>query len=349
MILLAVVMICWGYFAGYWFDSKAIFNCIHPQNPMFVVLPVGMNYRSERLPIVTLSLIAVNTLVYLVSLILFFTTEGESMMWIIRHLWLIPAKSILWTYLTSMFVHAGFFHLLGNMIFLFLFGCCVEDMIGRLRFLVYYLVGGLVAELTYIAICPGNFVSEIPMGGASGAISTCMGIYVLLRANADIEFKYFYFFLFFGRAGNGDFSLPAWMAISFWFLKDLFWTVLGFVFQQTGGGVAFGAHVGGFLAGLALVGVYKTVGRNSAEEISSESKVTKPGPIRVVLPARHQIPTGEAPTIYLHEAGAKSGPFTLSQIQDKLHCGSISNETLYWSEGMSEWGNVSKLADHHSG
>ena len=91
-----------------------------------------------------------------------------------------------------MFVHEGFFHLFGNMIFLFLFGSCVEDMIGRLRFTIFYVVGGLIAEFAYMAMSPAHFRSMVPMGGASGAISACMGMYLLLRADADIEFKYFF-------------------------------------------------------------------------------------------------------------------------------------------------------------
>src|SRR5439155_21914168 len=121
-------------------------------------------------------------------------------------------------------VHAGFFHLLGNMLFLFLFGCCVEDMIGRWKFLALYLLGGLAAEVTYIAAIADHFASEIPMGGASGAISACMVAYLLLRSEVDIDFRYFG--LVFFRPFSGEFSLAAWVAISFWFLKDLFFAGL---------------------------------------------------------------------------------------------------------------------------
>ena len=193
---------------------------------MFIAIPVGMNYRTERLPLVTFSLIGINTLVYLVSLFFFFSTDGESEFWIFTHLWLIPSACTWNAPLTSMFVHAGFFHLFGNMIFLFLFGSCVEDMIGRLRFAIFYLLGGLVAEFVYIAMLPEHFMSPHPLGGASGAISACMGMYLLLRAGADIEFKYFFWFIYI-RAG--EFEIPAWMAITFWFGKDLLWAVLGLV------------------------------------------------------------------------------------------------------------------------
>src|SRR5260370_542794 len=98
---------------------------------MFIVLPVGMNYQTQRAPIVTFTLMSLNTLVYLISLGFASSKGSDATIWIHEHLWLIPEDSTWFTFLTSMFVHAGFFHLLGNMLYLFLFGCCVEDMIGR--------------------------------------------------------------------------------------------------------------------------------------------------------------------------------------------------------------------------
>ena len=304
---------------------------------MLILLPVGMNYRTQRLPIVTLSLIGINTLAFLISLVYHFNTQGESDLWIQEHLWLIPAQSFFWTYFTSMFVHAGILHLVGNMLFLFLFGSCVEDIIGRWRFLGFYLAGGFVAELAYIAMIPDHFASMIPMGGASGAISACMGMYLLLRADADIEFKYF-FWLFVIRAGA--FELPAWIAITFWFLKDLFWAIWGMVNQQSGGGVAFGAHVGGFLGGLAAIGILKLLGRQ--REQKGRKIILDPAP----MPARAPVEpfTGETPTIYLHDGRVQSGPFTLSQIQAALSTGAIGGDALYWSEGMTDWQSVSDLA-----
>src|SRR5258706_4559821 len=226
-----------------------------PSFPMFIVLPVGMNYQTARAPVITFTLMAINILVYLASLSFLLGQGTDTAIWMYEHVWLIPADSTWYTYLTSMFVHAGFFHLLGNMFFLFLFGCCVEDMIGRWRFLGLYLLGGVVACLAYIAGSPDHFASDIPMGGASGSISACMGAYLLLRASVDIDFRYFG--LIFLRPLSGEFSLPAWVAISFWFLKDLVFAGLAFYLNQGGGGVAFGAHVGGFLAGLGLVGLIK--------------------------------------------------------------------------------------------
>jgi len=86
---------------------------------------------------VTFSLMGANTLVWFISTICWLSTQGESQLWIFKHLWLIPSACTWYAPFTSMFVHEGFFHLFGNMIFLFLFGSCVEDMLGRLRFSIF--------------------------------------------------------------------------------------------------------------------------------------------------------------------------------------------------------------------
>ena len=310
---------------------------------MFIAVPVGMNYRTERLPLVTLSLIGINTLVYLVSLVCFFATQGESNDWIYAHLWLIPSQSYPWMYLTSMFVHSGFLHLLGNMIFLFLFGSCVEDMIGRLRFATFYLAGGLIAEAVYIAMSPDHFMSGIPMGGASGAISACMGMYLLLRADVNIEFKYFFwFFLIYMRVG--EFEIPAWAAIGFYFLTNLLWAVMDMLSPQHGGGVAFGAHVGGFLGGLAMISIYKWMGRPREAATVLPDLIIDPA--RIAYAAPRATVTSETPTIYLHDGTNQTGPFTLTQIQAMLSSGETGRESQYWSEGMTDWQGVADLAAH---
>ena len=319
-----------------------------PGRVMFIAIPVGMNYRTERLPLVTLSLIGINTLVYLVSLFFFFRTDGESELWIYQNLWLIPEQSFWWSYLTSMFVHAGIFHLLGNMIFLFLFGSCVEVLIGRARFAVFYLLSGLAAELVYIAMLPGHFHSTIYFGGASGAISGCMGMYLLLRASAEIELKYFFWF-FVIKAG--EFEVPAWVAISFWFGKDLLSAALDMAYGHKGGGVAFGAHVGGTLGGLALISITQWIDRARA---AAETEDTKPGlildPTKFLVPAKisdQPHPVGnETPTIFIYNGIAETGPFTLTQIQRKLMHGEINRDAQYWSEGMTEWQSVVELSSH---
>ncbi len=313
---------------------------------MFIPLPTGMNYRTERYPVVTLTLIGINTLVWLTSLILEIVTHGDSQEWIMAHLWLVPAQSYPWMYLTSMFVHAGFLHLLGNMIFLFLFGACVEDMVGRKRFTIFYLLGGLAAGLVYIAMTPEHFHSEIPMGGASGAISGCLGMYLLLRASAKIEFKYFLWLLIYVRVGS--FEIPAWVAITFWFLRDLIGALWEMFYpNHHGGGVAFGAHVGGLLGGLALIAAYKWLGKPHADETAPE-----PGllfdPVKALAGTAPRFqPTaapGEEPTIFLHDGTTQTGPLTLSQVQTMLCHGEIAPEFSYWSEGMEQWQRVTDLS-----
>lgn len=311
---------------------------------MFIILPVGMNYQTRRLPVVTFTLIGLNTLIYLISLIFTLSQGRDAHLWIYEHLWLIPELSTWHTYLTSMFVHAGFFHLLGNMLYLFLFGCCVEDMIGRWRFATLYLLSGFAAELAYIAGTPEHFESEIPMGGASGAITACMGAYLLLRAKVDIDFKYFGMIFF--RPFSGDFSLAAWVVITFWFLKDVFFAVLSYYVNEGHGGVAFGAHVGGFLAGMGLIGLHKLL------PPKVERDKAKRGPMRVsvrkAMPASARAPIAvksEAPTFYVYQGDTQYGPYNLFQIQQMLSEGSVTAEAQYWSEGMTEWRNVMELTN----
>jgi membrane associated rhomboid family serine protease len=310
---------------------------------MFVAIPVAMNYRTERLPLVTFSLIGLNTLIWVVSTICLVSTGGDSELWIHDHLWLVPASCSWYAPLTSMFVHAGFMHLLGNMLYLFLFGSCVEDMIGRRRFTVFYLAGGLIAEIVYIAMTPGHFASTIPMGGASGAISTCLGMYLLLRAAADIEFKYFLWLFVYVRAG--EFEIPAWVAITFWFGEDVLFAVLGLRSGNSREGVAFGAHVGGFLGGLVMIWIYHWLARPRAEVSGTEDRLIDPAAVRAARePVARGSAIGEVPTIFLHDGQQQTGPFTLTAVQAMLQRGEISRDASYWSEGLTEWQSVVDLA-----
>jgi rhomboid family protein len=146
---------------------------------------------------------------------------------------------------TSMFLHGSWMHLLGNMWFLWLFGNNVEDSMGRLRFVAFYLLSGLAAALGQVITNPS---SAIPMVGASGAISGVMGGYLLLYPHVRV----------FTLIPIGFFltsvALPAWVMLGYWFLIQF---VSGLVaVAGEGGGVAFWAHVGGFVAGLVLVKLF---------------------------------------------------------------------------------------------
>jgi membrane associated rhomboid family serine protease len=146
---------------------------------------------------------------------------------------------------TSMFLHGGVLHLLGNLVFLWIFGNNVEDATGHLRFLIFYLACGTAAAAVHIATHPA---STVPMVGASGAISGVLGAYFLLHPQARIVTLVWLGFF------AQTVQIPAFMFLGFWFLvQSLSWVVGG----GDGGGVAFGAHVGGFIAGMLLLVPFK--------------------------------------------------------------------------------------------
>ena len=303
---------------------------------MFFILPVGVDYRARRYPVVTFTLMGICILFYLIEVFFRLSGNGKSVdEWVFPYLWLIPSESHWWTYLTTMFVHEGFFHLAGNMVYLFLFGACVEDIIGRFRFTIFYLLGGLAASFAYIALTQDHFKSDIPLGGASGAISACIGGFLLLLLKTKIEFKWVFFFFF--RIWSGEFMLPAWLVISFWFLEDFVMMILTMMANQVGGGTAFAAHVGGMLFGMGLMAIEKVrLRRAGDDDFEEEPEIEKKPVMRVVVKPKSVSPPDEAPTILLFHNDTQSGPFTLSQIQHKFLIGEISMEALYWYEGMDD-------------
>jgi membrane associated rhomboid family serine protease len=145
------------------------------------------------------------------------------------------------TPLTSMFMHGGWGHVLGNMWFLHIFGNNVEDSMGRGRYLAFYLLVGLAAAFAQVAVEPG---SALPMVGASGAISGVMGAYVVLYPRVAVQVWFPPVFRF---------VLPAWAMLGVWFLLDNVLPASMLLGIDRHGGTAFWAHIGGFLAGIALV------------------------------------------------------------------------------------------------
>jgi len=158
-----------------------------------------------------------------------------------------PLAANAWTVLTSMFMHGGFLHILGNMWFLWIFGDNVEDRVGHVPYLIFYLICGIAAAMTDIALTPN---SRVPLVGASGAIAGVMGAYILLYPRARVLTLVFIviFFTFWW--------LPAWVFLGYWFLIQFVATSLTASGAQQSGGVAFAAHVGGFIAGLVLIKVF---------------------------------------------------------------------------------------------
>lgn len=159
-----------------------------------------------------------------------------------------PLGANVLTVLTSMFMHGGVFHVLGNMWFLWIFGDNIEDHLGHFSYLIFYLICGIAAALTDIALTPS---SSVPLIGASGAIAGIMGAYIVLYPRARVQTLVILIVFF------TVWWLPAWVFLGYWFLIQFIATsvVATSAHHQTGG-VAFAAHVGGFVAGLILIKVF---------------------------------------------------------------------------------------------
>jgi len=207
------------------------------------MFPIGDDNVHGRGPaFVTWALILINTLVFLYEISLPPDVQQEFI-----YLWgVVPEKIVngvaLPTLITSMFLHGGWFHLIGNMVFLWVFGDNIEAALGRIPYLLFYLLGGIVASLTHILL---DSSSNIPSVGASGAIAAVLGAYLIMFPRSRI--RVFVFILF--RAGIIQVSALAFLGI--WALTQLFSGLasLGVETAQTAG-VAWWAHIGGFAAGV---------------------------------------------------------------------------------------------------
>ncbi|MGQ0611964.1 MAG: rhomboid family intramembrane serine protease [Paracoccaceae bacterium] len=206
------------------------------------MFPIRDHNPSGGVPFVTYALIAANVAVFLA----YWTTLGQGPMlnefftaWGLVPESLLRGQGVL-TPFSSMFLHGGWGHLIGNMWFLWIFGDNLEEEFGSRRFLAFYLLGGLAAAAFQVAAEPG---SGIPMVGASGAIAGVMGGYLLLfpRARIDVLFIFVIFFRIF--------AIPAWIVLGVWIGLQFF---NGAATPTEAGGVAYWAHVGGFAGGFVL-------------------------------------------------------------------------------------------------
>lgn len=152
---------------------------------------------------------------------------------------------VYFNFISSMFMHGDFAHIFGNMLFLWIFGDNIENKIGHVRYVIFYLICGIAAAFGQIAMNTG---SVIPMLGASGAISGVLGGYLLLFPTNRVQVVMFRFMVQ---------TVPAWVALGIWIAMQL---VLGYLSPSSGGGVAYAAHIGGFAAGLVLVKIF-AIGR----------------------------------------------------------------------------------------
>jgi membrane associated rhomboid family serine protease len=206
------------------------------------MFPIRDHNPSRQTPYVTYALIIANVAVFLGY---WLTIRDDYGLNVFFYTWgLVPARVMAGqgyeTVLTSMFLHGGWMHLLGNMWFLWLFGDNLEDEMGHGHYLLFYLMGGLAAAALQVGADPD---AAVPMVGASGAIAGVMGGYLLLfpKARVDVLFIFVIFFRVF--------AIPAWIVLGIWFGIQLF---SGVAVPSDGAGVAYLAHVGGFLGGLVL-------------------------------------------------------------------------------------------------
>lgn len=202
---------------------------------MFYFLPVQEGNPPKKFPLVNVVLITVNTYVF------FKTSMQPSFDRIVMQYGFIPAHPHFSNVMSSMFLHAGLLHLIGNMYFLYVFGDNVEDRMGRIRYLVAYFLSGIGACYLQYSVDP---VSRLPLVGASGAISGICALYMLMFPWQKMRLQFF-FIIF------PIFSIPvrAFFVVGFWFLEQYLMATHS---DPTLGGVAFWAHVGGFLTGILL-------------------------------------------------------------------------------------------------
>ncbi|MGH9240274.1 MAG: rhomboid family intramembrane serine protease [Vicinamibacterales bacterium] len=219
------------------------------------MIPLRDVIPSRTTPYVTIGLIAVNALVYLYEM-----TLGESSLEeFILYFGLVPAAFSWVAVLTSMFLHGGLLHVGGNMLFLWIFGDNVEDRMGHGRFVVFYLLCGAAAALAQTAMSPD---SVVPMVGASGAVAGVMGAYFVLYPHSRIV-TLIPLFVFFHVM-----EVPALVFLGLWFVLQ-FVSGVGSIAAATGGepagGIAFWAHVAGFVAGVSGVLVFRRPERQRVE------------------------------------------------------------------------------------
>jgi membrane associated rhomboid family serine protease len=216
------------------------------------MIPLRDRNPSHRIPIVNITIIAVNIVVFLYELSLgpeleqFFDRFG-----VVPYSFITALNSVdlgVSTFLplfSSMFLHGGWLHLGGNMLYLWVFGDNVEDKLGHGRYIIFYLLTGIAASVAHIVIDP---TSHVPTVGASGAISGILGAYLLMFPGARVV-TLIPVFVFLQVA-----ELPALIVLGMWFLLQFFNGLVSLGYETAGmGGVAWWAHIGGFVAGLLLV------------------------------------------------------------------------------------------------
>lgn len=221
------------------------------------MFPISDSHKSNKIPFVTLAIIAANIFVFYQQLTV---PDGDT--FILRYS-LIPSNidllrpETLTAFVTSTFLHGGFFHIASNMWFLWIFGDNVEAHLGKIKYALLYFLAGIIGNFAQYILTP---VSNIPMLGASGAVSGVLGSYFILFPGSRIKtFVVLFFYVTITE-------IPAVIYIFYWFIIQLFSGIASLPFAFASGGIAFWAHVGGFLTGLVLARGWKSRGRSDVIE-----------------------------------------------------------------------------------
>ncbi len=213
------------------------------------MMPIRDRMPTTRFPVVTVILILINIVVFGWQMLILGGGGEEALQQAVTTWGVVPARvasdpgPLTWlTFVTSMFMHGGFMHILGNMLYLWIFGNNIEDVLGRFWFIIFYLLCGFAASAAQVAVSWG---SPVPGIGASGAIAGVLAAYLLFFPTARVDTLIF--LGLFARIA----ALPAVLVLGLWFVLQLFNGALSFGISQSGG-VAWFAHIGGFVAGLIL-------------------------------------------------------------------------------------------------
>ena len=199
-------------------------------------------------PYVTYVIISINVLIFVFQLNMGMVSSSAEREFIYRF-GFIPANFSIITVFTSMFLHGGISHIMGNMWFLWVFGDNVEGVLGHVKFAVFYIICGLAATMSQLLVDPS---STIPMVGASGAIAGVLGMYMIRFPHARVHVFAFIIIFF------TTFRIPAMFVLGFWFFNQLT-NGLGSLGFDTTGGVAWFAHIGGFISGVMLNQAFKHI------------------------------------------------------------------------------------------
>jgi membrane associated rhomboid family serine protease len=218
------------------------------------MIPIRDTIQARNVPLVTWAIILLNGLVFFLEL----TIPPEHVQVLVRRLGMIPARlgsdpQAYTTLITSMFLHGGWLHFLGNMWVLYIFGDNVEDRMGPARYLIFYLLCGIVAGLTHYAADPE---SVVPTVGASGAIAGVLGAYLFLFPTSRIITLVPLFFI------PLFFEIPAVVYLGIWFLTQVMSGSASLINGQPVEGVAWWAHIGGFVTGIVLLPFFKQSRQN---------------------------------------------------------------------------------------